>query len=78
MRLILMYKKNLSSFQRRSVENIPSKLLEKRGESQLDCLNTKSFLTRVVLSPLSQIFFKKNMRLIVFFKKCIVGTLVEK
>ena len=61
MRLVLMYKKkSLSSFLRKSVESIPSKLPGKRGESQLDCLSTKSFLARVVLSPLSQIFSRKK------------------
>jgi len=56
-----MYKKkSLSSLERKSVESIPSKLQEKRSESHLDCVSTKSFLARVVLSPLSQIFFKKN------------------
>jgi len=52
-------KKSLSSFQRKSGKSIPSKLPGKRGESQLDCLSTKSFLARVVLSPLSPIFLKK-------------------
>ena len=54
------YIKNLSFFLKKSVESIPSKLPGKRGESQLDCLSTKSFLARVVLSPLSPIFLKKN------------------
>jgi len=55
MRLVCI-KKNLSLL----FERIPSKLPGKKGESRLDCLSTKSFLARVVLSPLSQIFFKKN------------------
>jgi len=49
-----MYKKNLSLLFK------GKKLPEKRGESQLDCLSTKSFLARVVLGTLSPIFFKKN------------------
>ena len=55
-------KKNLSLpyFVKERVESLPSKLPGKRGESHLDCLSTKSFLNRVVLSPLSKIFFKKN------------------
>ena len=60
MRLVCIKKKSLSSLSRKSVERTPRKLPGKRGESCLDCLSTKSFLAIVVLSPLSQIFFKKN------------------
>jgi len=51
--------KSLSFFEGKRVESLISKLPRKRDESQLDCLSTKSFLAKVVLRPLSQIFLKK-------------------
>ena len=67
MRLVLMYKKNISFlFKEKVLESIPSKLPGKEVSHNW----TAYFLSRVVLSLLSQIFFKKNE--IDLKKKCIV------